>query len=236
MKGIIVAAVLLLSTGAGALTFDANVPADIQKQMSRDLDFVDSIRSNRTSPLHQQIFGNANGTEYTHFFQSRVTSVGVNSCGLNSKAVACVIPRLNASKMWITNNFIAFSHPQIARLMVLFHEARHTEVAKLNWSHATCPAPFKDSNGADMKSMWTGAALAGEPACDVTPYGSYGSSLIMLKNISKYCTTCTSKVKMDAGIYADDQLKRIIDARARSMIRGDLYTTARWSSWPIFAW
>ena len=37
-----------------------------------------------------------------------------------------------------------------------------------------------------------------------------GSSLILLKNVSKFCTTCAQKVKVDAGIYADDQQARAL--------------------------
>ena len=127
------------------------------------------------------------------------------------------------SKMWLTQNFIQFSHPQIARMMVVYHESRHTETQNGNWPHATCPTPFLDKDGKDMVSIWTGATLAGEPACDVTPFGSYGSSMIMLKNISKFCSNCTDKVKMDAGIYADDQFKRVIDPKAIAEITADLY-------------
>ena len=123
--------------------------------------------------------------------------------------------------MWLTQNFVKFSHPQVARMMVVFHESRHTESQNGNWSHATCPSPFQDANGNDMKSIWTGASLAGEPACDVTPLGSYGSSTIMLKNIQKFCTNCSDKVKMDAGLYADDQFGRITDADAAKQMQDD---------------
>jgi hypothetical protein len=74
-----------------------------------------------------------------------------------------------------------------------------------------------------VKSIWTGETLAGEPACDITPFGSYGSSMIMLKNVQKFCTNCTDKVKMDAGLYADDQFKRLIDANAIAQVKKDLY-------------
>jgi hypothetical protein len=107
--------------------------------------------------------------------------------------------------------------------MVVFHESRHTEDANDNWPHATCPTPFLDSHGKDMTSIWTGATLAGEPACDVTPLGSYGSSTIMLKNVQKFCSNCTDKVKMDAGIYADDQMGRITGADAKTQMLKDLY-------------
>ena len=66
-------------------------------------------------------------------------------------------------------------------------------------------------------------SLAGEPACDSTPFGSYGSSTILLKNVQKFCKSCTEKVKMDAGMYADDQLKRVTDAQAKESIKRDLY-------------
>jgi hypothetical protein len=221
-----VAAVLLMVSmpvAAFAYTFDNDVPANIKAQMLDDLNFVGTIQGSQASPLHQQIFGQVNGATYSQFFSSRVQSVGMNGCG-DGNAVACVIPMEDSSKIWLTQNYIKFSHPQIARLMVVFHESRHTEDANNNWPHATCPTPFLDKDGSDMKSIWTGAALAGEPACDETPFGSYGSSMIMLKNISKFCTNCSDKVKMDAGIYADDQFKRLIGQDAISQVTQDLYS------------
>ena len=106
--------------------------------------------------------------------------------------------------------------------MVVFHEARHTESQNGNWSHATCPTPFVDANGKEIKSIWTGSTLAGEAACDSTALGSYGSSTIMLKNIQLNCTNCTDKVKMDAGLYADDQYKRLV-GQAKTDAGKDLY-------------
>lgn len=201
-------------------TFDADVPADIQTQMRADLAFIKGIAGERASTLHRKIFGKVNGADYTKFFETRVSAIGMDDCG-SGNAVACVIPFLDPSKMWLTQNFIRFSHPQISRMMVVFHEARHTEMQNRNWFHSTCPIPFRDANGRDVKSIWTGATLAGEPACDKTPLGSYGSSTIMLKNISKFCVNCTDKVKMDAGLYADDQMGRIIDAGARRQMQDD---------------
>ena len=190
--------------------------------MTADLNFVTTIQGNGASSLHQQIFGQVDGATYSKFFNDRVTAIGLNDCG-NGGAVACVIPMVDSSKMWITQNYIKFSHPQIARLMVVFHESRHTEDQNGNWPHATCPTPFLDKNGQDMKSIWTQLPLAGEPACDVTPFGSYGSSMIMLKNVQLHCTNCGEKVQMDAGIYADDQFGRVIDAKAIAQINKDLY-------------
>lgn len=212
----------LVSINSFGFTFDSNVPTNIQSQINQDLDFIKKIQSVTQSDLHKQIFGSLSGETYDQFFNSRVTGIGLDGCG-NGNAVACVIPFLDSSKMWLTQNYIKFSHPQVARLMVVFHESRHTEEQNNNWPHASCPDPFLDANGIKMTSIWTGAPLAGEPACDSTVFGSYGSSMIMLKNISKFCTNCTGKVKMDAGIYADDQLKRITDDSARQQIKDDLY-------------
>lgn len=201
-------------------TFDKDVPADIQKQMLADLAFIKGLAGEKATALHKKIFGAVSGADYAKFFETRVSAIGMNSCG-GGNAVACVIPFRDPSKMWLTQNFIRFSHPQVSRMMVVYHEARHTETKNWNWGHATCPTPFRDANGKDMKSIWTGATLAGEPACDETPLGSYGSSTIMLKNISKYCVNCTDKVRMDAGLYADDQMGRIIDADAKKEMKDD---------------
>lgn len=219
----ITAFALAFSNSGFAYTFDSNVPAAVQQQVQTDMAFINGIQGTTASGLHAQIFGpTVDGPTYTNFFNTRVTQVGMNSCG-DANAVACVIPFFNSSKIWFTQNYIKYDHPQIAKMMVVFHESRHTENANDNWAHATCPTPFLDANGQDMKSIWTGAPLAGEPACDVTPFGSYGSSMIMLKNIQKFCTNCTDKVKADAGIFADDQFHRVIDPDAISQIQKDLY-------------
>ncbi|HXT01895.1 MAG TPA: hypothetical protein VN915_14565 [Elusimicrobiota bacterium] len=202
------------------LVFDSDVPADIQAQMRADMAFMGTIKGSGATPLHKKIFGAVDGATYLKFFNTRVSGIGMDDCG-SAKAVACVIPFQDPSKMWLTQNFIKFDHPQISRMMIVFHEARHTESRNGNWPHATCPTPFLDANGKDMVSIWTGATLAGEPACDVTPLGSYGSSTILLKNVQKYCANCTDKVKMDAGLYADDQMGRITDDGAKQEMLDD---------------
>lgn len=216
-----------LGASAFALQFDSDVPTDIQAQMAADLDFIGGLQGAAATPLHHQIFGNVDGAGYRSWFETRVTHVGLSGCG-DSGAVACVMPIPFAQyfggthKMSISQNYIQFSHPAIARLMVVYHEARHTEDAQHNWPHADCPSPFVDANGNDMKSIWTGLPLAREPACDTTPLGSYGSSTILLKNISKNCTNCTDKVKADAELYSDDQLGRMLGP-AKDAIRRDAF-------------
>ncbi len=217
-------AVALFSTSSASLayTFDDDVPEAVRKQITQDMAFINTLQGNSATPLHKRIFGELRGPRYVEFFESRVSGVGMSTCG-GGNAVACVMPFFDSSKIWLTRNYTDFSHPQIAKMMVVFHEARHTEDEHGNWSHADCPVPFVGEDGKEMRSIWTGAKLAGEAACDVTPLGSYGSSTIMLKNIQKSCTNCTDKVKMDAGLYADDQFKRITGAQAKSEMQKDLY-------------
>jgi hypothetical protein len=208
-KGLMAATVTLtLSASAMALEFDSDVPANIKQQATEDLNFMYQLQGSGQTPFHQQIFKSLDGKAYKEFFESHIQSLGMDSCG-GGAAVACVIPYYDAHKMWLTQNFVNFSHPQIARLMVMYHESRHSESAHGFWMHDTCPTPFLDKDGHDMKSIWTGAPLAGEPACDSTAFGSYGSSTILLANVAKYCSNCSDKVKMDANIYATDQLGRI---------------------------
>lgn len=222
MKKLLFALLCCLPLTASALEFDEDVPAAVKDQVLQDLEFMKTLRADRVTPLHQQIFGAMNGG-YGEFFFSRVTEVGMSDCG-SANAVACVQPFFDPTKIWFTQNYVRFSHPQIAKMMVVYHEARHTESRNGNWGHATCPRPFRDANGNDMKSIWTGAALAGQPACDSTPLGSYGSSTILLKNVQKFCSNCTEKVKMDAGIYSDDQLNRVTNANAKQQMLKDFET------------
>ncbi len=136
-----------------------------------------------------------------------------------AKEIAAVIPALGSRKIWLTDNYIRAEVPQIARLMLLFHEARHAEVRSGNWLHSHCPTPFLDENGREIVSIWSGGKLAGQEACDETPFGSYGSSTILMKNIARFCDNCAEKLKMDADLYATDQLQRIStpDAKTRML-------------------
>lgn len=201
------------------LRFDSDIEPALKAQMLNDLAFMKSVQSTSATPLHQKIFGKVDGASYMAWFNQRVFEVGKDDCG-SPTAVACVIS-IYANKMWMTPNYTKFDQPQIARLSVVFHEARHTERQNGNWSHATCPTPFRNDQGQDVRSIWTGALLAGRPACDVTPLGSYGSQTILLKNIAMNCTSCNQKVKADADIFATDQLIRIIEPKSKTAMKSD---------------
>ncbi|MBY0470141.1 hypothetical protein K2X30_03160 [bacterium] len=221
---------LAIPATASAYTFDKDVPQATRDQITQDLAFLETFQGKQSTPFHQKVFGGKtiDGKAYVKFFTDRVSAVGMDDCG-NPNAVACVITGIfsDSSKIWLTNNYIKFSHPQVAKMSVVFHEARHTEDANSNWPHANCPTPFLDAQGKDMVSIWTGARLEGQAACDKTPFGSYGMSVILLKNIEKNCDNCTAKVKMDAGLYGDDQFKRMTDKKAIADMTKDLYTVKK---------
>src|ERR1700677_4257136 len=127
MKALAVAAVVtVISSMSLAFTFDRQVPDDIKAQMLNDLQFMNSIQGSGASQLHSAIYGQVSGGAYKNFFETRVMSIGMSRCG-SADAVACVYT-LRPTKMYLTQNFIQFSHPQVARMMVVYHEARHTEV------------------------------------------------------------------------------------------------------------
>jgi hypothetical protein len=203
-----------------SVKFDSNVEPALKQQMLDDLNFMGTVQSSSETDLHRKIFGKVDGPTYSKWFSARVFSIGKNSCG-SANAVACVIPYLDNNKMWVTKNYTQFNHPQIARISVIFHEARHTEKQNGNWSHATCPTPFLNEQGKPVVSIWTGAMLQGQPACDVTPFGSYGSQTILLKNIALKCSNCNAKVKADADLFSNDQLGRIIDAASKTAMKKD---------------
>ena len=205
-----------------ALDFDPSVPAEIKSQMRGDMEFASSIRGLEASELHRKIFGQVDGRDYMRFFADRIKSIGMDSCGDALAAVACVRNEY-PSTMWVARGYTILKIPQIYRAYVLFHEARHAEVAADGWPHARCPEPFKDANGNDIKGIISGSLLAGNYGCDTTALGAYGAGMVMLKNISKYCENCTGKVKMDAGMFADDLLLRFIDRSAVKTLRDDLY-------------
>lgn len=202
---------------------DTGLTPELKKQYDADLAFMAQIDGgSRSTPLHKTIFGDVAGANYQKFYNDRISKVKMGNCG-DKFAIACV-KAFSPRTIHLTDNFVKYSHPQIARAMVIYHETRHGESENGNWSHEKCPVPFLDPSGQPMRSIWSGAELAGKSACDKTPYGSYGSSVILLKNIQKFCKNCTEKVRQDAGLYADDNFGRIIDASARAEMIKDLYT------------
>ena len=217
---------LLLAEAAKAesnLTFDSAMPAALRTQIEGDLGFLKSITGSGATPLHQQFFGQGAiaGAGYMEFFSARITGFRVDMHPADKLAVA--YNRHGVSKLFITPNFIKNDIPQVMRITVFLHEARHSEKNHGYWSHAHCPSPYLDSNGEVVRSILTGIDISGAPACDTTAFGAYGIQAIALKNIQVFCTNCSAKVKMDAGIYGDNHIdSRIIDPAAKKTLLSDV--------------
>ncbi len=211
--GVVSLFAVVIANAAG-IEFDSNVPVSLKVQVEGDLRFLDSVRNSRVSKLHRDIFGSAKPGEYANWFHSRVDYFGYGDCGGSSSAVACVQGRSDR-KIWVTRNYVEIEHPQVARVMTLYHEARHTESDRRNWPHSRCPIFYK------QKSIWTGGSLNWHFACDRTEYGSYGSASILLNNVSRFCANCSEKVRSDGAIYSNDQIRRITKKAAFLRIQSD---------------
>ena len=202
----------------------SNVPAPLQVQLQQDIDFVKDIKGTNGSSLYQGIFGETSmsGKGLSDFFEKRITEFGMDSCGGGPGVAACVQPFLSTHTMWITPMYATSNIPQIYRVSVIFHEARHTEVNKMFWHHANCPIPYLDANGHDIVGIISGTKMEGKNACDSVKRGAYGLQAVLLKNIAKACTNCGQKMMMDAELFGDDTLNRISDLKLRDEMIQDL--------------
>lgn len=232
---------VIFGSDTGSLVIATSIPMDLKKQILLDLKSIKSIEGSWASMLHREIYGEVYGPNYLDFFNKRVRIINIEDTsgeGLRNNAVAYYDQF--SDQMILTQNYVHYKHPQIARVMTLFHEARHAEklhsvfyvtpdqpveTVAMKYPHIDCPREFKNWKGEKVLSIWTHLALAGQAgACDETEFGAYGSSSVMLKNIQKNCANCSSKTRWDAGIYADDQIQRITDHAAFLSMLKDLYS------------
>lgn len=199
------------------LSFDPNVPANISAQIGSDLAFVWTIQGTGATKLHEKVFTRVDGLTYIDWFGSRVNTIGFDP---DDRDIAYVT---EGPKLWLGTRYVTWHRPLIARVVVLFHEAWHTESANEGWPHVDCPNPYNDKNGNSVSGISVKKLAGFKGACDDKALGAYGVAAIMLKNIQRFCANCTGKVRMDAGLYGDDNVKRVIGSQAVREIRADLY-------------
>lgn len=196
------------------LKFDENFPASTRAQISNDLNFIYQAKLKRHTPLHQKIFG-VNKNAYQDYFETRVKSMGFD--GSASADWQAALSDTEANKIVVAASYIVNNYPQIGRLQILFHEARHAEVN--HWLHTVCPAQLVDYEAHKVLSYRED--LIGELGCDTSELGAYGLTSVLTKNISKYCESCTEKVRMDADFYSEDAASRIVNMKARQRLKID---------------
>ncbi len=207
-----------------AATFDPSIPASVKAGLEADIRFVSDFQGTATTAIYAQIFNEKtlDGQKLVKFFDQRIKLFSLNDCGGGTGVAACVIPGISDSTMWITNFYITANIPQVFRMSVIFHEARHTESGSGNWGHAICPTPYLDDNGKDIVGIVSGTLMAGKPACDTTVLGAYGLQAILLKNVEKACSNCNEKTREDAQIFGDDTINRISNLSARKALKADV--------------
>lgn len=212
---------LVTQTAWAEPSVSSRLSGPIRDQLASDMTFMRNLRGQGATPIFRDVFGGIYGGDtFSRFFDARINKIDADECDGGTAMVACVIYNLSPRIIWLTDNYAKFNMPQIFRISVLLHESRHGEYDYRY--HATCPIPFRDSNGKDVVSIFSGIKLEGRAACDTSATASYGVQVEFLKNTQLNCSNCNEKVILDAELYGDDGLKRIIDPSEYSKLRNDI--------------
>jgi hypothetical protein len=203
----------MLAVGAGLLCCACSLSPEVRTTYRTDLEFASSIRGKDASPLHRQIFGDhgLDGKDYVSFFLARVQEVkgeGVLFASCRG-AFAC---NNGNHEVRLSTQYVDARVPRIIRLSLLIHEARHSE----GWPHEICP-----SGPESMSSQILGIDLHGKQACDPGALGAYGVQFVMLKNIQRFCETCSRQERTDAGKFADSLPALILEPKAKAILLQD---------------
>ena len=169
--------------------------------------------------MHKQVFGAVDGATYQNWFSARVREIKFEP-DAEVDAVAYVDHEQALDVIHLAPEYIQYDHPQIIRVGVLFHEARHAE-KNADWSHVDCPVPFMDDQFSYIVNIWNGRRIEGDPRCDVTALGANGVVAILMDNVAKFCTNCNEKTCLDSGLMKNDAMSRIIDQKAKQQLTDD---------------
>lgn len=202
---------------------DASVPAALKKQLSDDLKFLGELNGGATSETFYEIFdlNNFDGVRLVDFFNVRVRKVILDSDPKDPSLIAYVKTNGDPSALHLKASYTTFDMPQVFRLSILLHESRHTELADGFWLHQDCPTPFQNDDGHDITGILSGEKLEGRPACDWSSYGAYGAQATFLKHVEKTCESCNEKMKLDARLYSEEPLQRILNPEMQDALRNE---------------
>lgn len=177
----------------------------------KDLDLISYLKFTATAPLFQRFFQPSNAIGLQNFIEKRVHKIS-----WEPNAPEGVTAAANGNGILFLTREYADNYPQIARISVIIHEAKHLEPE--TWDHQWCRQPYlfqldqllyriPELNQVSVK------------ACDRTELGAYGIQYTFLRAIAESCSNCTDKIKMDARLYSvPDGLIRIDDARAAARL------------------
>lgn len=198
-----------------------SVPAPVITSLQNTFALIRDLRGTASSRLHDGIFGAIDGQNYLRFVSERIEEIAYEPIPHSNTQVAFV-RGAEPTVLYITSNTDASRVPLIYFLDVLVHEARHAEHGVLSYAHVSCPIPFVDFEGNEVRGIITGNPIAGRRACDTTADGPYGIVATLMKNIEHQCETCTEKVRMDAKLFGDDDARRVIDRSSYNELREDI--------------
>jgi len=194
-------------------------PQNVQELFNLDHHFLTSLQGSQGSDLHQLLFhGPVNGVVYTKYLDQRITQAQIGDCN-SAQAFACWRSD-SPHTMIYPQASLASNPPQMMRIMVLAHEAKHAEPDQDHFAHVNCSA-------AVLYNLGVLVPIVGTHNCDNDLKGAYGTSLVLLKNIENFCANCTDKIKQDADLYSGASLASIdVDEERRAFFR-DINTKLR---------
>lgn len=201
------------------MIFEKDVPIAIRTRILQILSEIGKIRGTNATPAHLNIFGRVDGNDYIKYLLSRIKVIGFDKNPKFSGMIARIDIN-QTDRLLFTNQILTHKLSEIYILDILFHEARHTEDAEDNWLHIKCPQ--KNVVGEIIVGELNNKPLEGQYACDNYAYGAYGSTAILLFNISKFCVTCSPQTRAEAAKVGFLSLKRVINLDAYMAIKKDL--------------
>jgi hypothetical protein len=177
--------------------------------LKSDFSYLSRIRFSKTTKLFKEIFG----SNLVGHILKHVHEVDWDNTLSGQRApIASASGVLQSPYISFGENYLGDHFSRIERVGIIIHEAQHN--VSDDFAHVLCPYNFEGRST-------SGLPLAQLPACEENYNGSYGAQVIFLKNIAKYCITCTSEEMKVADEIAKNYQQRIIGRDARAMIYYD---------------
>lgn len=176
-----------------------------------DIDNVSLLQFRARTPLFERFFGTSGSLGIENY----ITGLVKNISWLDNPPEG-VMAAASDGVMFLSKGYISSSIPQVGRLGIVIHEARH--LARGGWPHTWCPSPYHFVIGMSAYRIPELDHLE-VAACDDTELGAYGVQYAFLRAVAESCSNCTDKVIMDAKFFSDvDGIVRISNAKAAARL------------------